>query len=202
MSTFTGTSSAIEMMVKGPGNHALMEQFLGWQCRVRQIAMRDHQGRPDDAVTPAVTLPGNTEPFGNIITVFSKWGAYSKTPELKHMVKQTHDPAQRREKALTYFSSTYFQKAREFTDTLSATFQPESVGARRLIDAGSCSLLFEAYSQQYRLQCKVVELSKTHPLYQSTWWHNLLFNPELHPDTIILGFTPDWDKSENRSLVP
>ncbi len=196
------TSSVIEMMVKSPGNHALMEQFLRWQCRVRQLAMRENQGRPDDAITPAVTLPGDSEPMGHIITVFSKWGAYSQTPELKQMYKQTYDPAQRREKALTYFSSTYYQKVREFSDTLSATFVPDSAGAAKLIEAGECGLMFEAYSQQFRLQCKVLKLSKNHPLYQSTWWHNLLFNPELHPDTIILGFEPDWDASEHRSLVP
>lgn len=196
------TSAVIEMMVKSPGNHALMQQFLRWQCRVRQLAMRNNQGRPDDAITPSVTLPGQSEPIGHIITVFSKWGAYSKTPELKHMVKQTFDPAQRRDKALTFFSSTYYQKEREFSDTLSATFLPDSKGAAQLLEAGECSLLFAAYSQEYRLSCKVVKLSKQHPLYQSTWWHNLLFNPELHPDTIILGFEPDWDASENRSLVP
>jgi len=196
------SGSAIEMMIKGPGDHVLMEQFLNWQCRVRQLSMRENFGRPDDAVTPSVTLPGQSTPMGHIITVFSKWGAHSKTPELRHMVKRTFDPAQRREKALELFSSTYFQKAREFSDTLSATFQPDSQGASQLIDAGQCTLLFEAYNQQYRLECKVIKLSTNHPLYQSTWWHNLLFNPELSPDTIILGFEPDWDKSENKSLVP
>lgn len=196
------TNAVIEMMVKSPGNHALMLEFLNWQCRVRQMAMRDNHGRPDDAVTPAVTLPGQTEPMGHIITVMSKWGANSKTPELKHMVKRTNDPAQRREKALEYFSSTYFQKAREFSDTLSATFQPDSTGAQLLIETGNCSLFFEAYAQQYQLQCKILKLSKSHPLYQSTWWHNLLFNPELHPETIILGFEPDWDASSSHSLAP
>jgi len=166
------------------------------------MAMRENHGRPDDAVTPSVTLPNEPEPMGHIITVFSKWGAHTKTPELKHMVKRTNDPAQRREKALEYFSSTYFQKPKEFSDTLSATFQPDSVGAKKLIEAGQCSLEFEAYAQRYRLQCKVQSLSANHPLYQSTWWHNLLFNPELHPDTIILGFKPDWDASEHESMVP
>jgi len=196
------TSSVVEMMVKSPGNHALMQQFLGWQCRVRQMAMRDNMGRPDDAVTPSVTLRGQSEPMGHVITVFSKWGAYSKVPELKHMVKQTNDPAQRREKALTYFSSTYYQKGREFSDTLSATFQPDSSGAAQLIKAGACILHFEAYNQEYKLDCKVIKLSKSNPLYQSTWWHNLLFNPELNPDTVILGFEPDWDKSTHRSMIP
>ncbi len=194
-------TSVVEMMINNPGNHALMEHFLRWQCRVRQIAMRENLGRPDDAITPAVTLPGGAEPIGHIITVFSKWGAYSKTPELKHMVKRTYDPAQRREKAIEYFSSSYFQKPREFSDTLSATFLPESAGAKSLLEKGSCTLTFEAYSQRYDLQCKVLSLSENHPLYQSTWWHNLLFNPELHPDTVILGFKPDWDASSHESMV-
>lgn len=194
------THSVIEMMVKSPGNHELMEQFLRWQCRVRQMAMRDNHGRPDDAITPSVHINGEPEPFGHIITVMSKWGANSKTPELKHMVKRTNDPAQRREKALEYFSSTYYQKAREFSDTLSATFKPGSAGAAQLLEAGNCSLVFEAYSQRFELICKVLQLSNSHPLYQATWWHNLLFNPELHPETIILGFEPDWDQSSGRSL--
>ncbi len=195
------TTSVIQVLGKRPGDHELMHQFLGWQCRVRQIAMRDNRGMPDDAATPAVTLPGQSEPLGHIITVFSKWGAHSQTPEMKHMVKRTHDPAQRREKALEYFSSSYYQKAKQFSDTLTATFQPGSEGAAKLINAGQCQLLFEAYSQKYILQCKVLKLSETHPLYQSTWWHNLLFNPDLHPDTIILGFEPDWNESKHESTV-
>ncbi len=196
------STSVIQVLGKQPGNHELMQQFLGWQCRVRQKTMRDNQGIPDDATTPSVSLPGSEEPMGHIITVFSKWGAYSKTPELKHMVKRTHDPAQRREKALEYFSSTYFQKAKEFSDTLTATFQPGSEGAATLLTAGECGLTFEAYAQKYVLQCKVVALSTNHPLYQATWWHNQLFNPSMHPDTIILGFEPDWNRSSQESMVP
>ena len=41
-----------------PEEMALRDSFLRWQCRVRQIAMREASGRPDDAVTPALTLPG------------------------------------------------------------------------------------------------------------------------------------------------
>ena len=53
-------------------NTALRDSFLRWQCRVRQIMMRDGRGRPGDAVMPAVTLPGDDAPMGHIITVMSK----------------------------------------------------------------------------------------------------------------------------------
>lgn len=193
-------NDVVQLLVKPPANHALMEQFLRWQCRVRQIAMRESRGKPDDAVTPELTLAGATEPLGHIITVMSKWGAHSMTPEMMHMVKRTHDPAQRREKALEFFSSSYFQNIRHFSDSLTATFPPESAGARAIEGAGECTLTFEAYQQRFVLVCAVHRLSQQHPLYQSTYWHNLLFNPGLHPQTTVLQFSPDWDRSEATSL--
>lgn len=193
-------NEAVQFLVKPPQNHELMEQFLRWQCRVRQISMRENFGRPDDAITPALTLAGEAEPLGHIITVMSKWGAHSMTPEMRHMVKRTHDPAQRRDKAIEFLSSSYFQNIRHFSDALTATFPPQSPGAKKIVDAGECSLRFEAYNQAYTLVCVVRELSQQHPLYQSTYWHNLLFNTNLHPQTIVLQFSPDWDRSSKEAM--
>ncbi|MFK7892365.1 MAG: hypothetical protein AB8B63_16225 [Granulosicoccus sp.] len=176
----------------------LMEQFLRWQCRVRQMSMRDAHGKPDDGITPALTLPGNNEPMGHIITVLSKWGGYSKTPEMRHMVKRTNDPAHRREKAVEYFSSAFYQNIHEFSDSLTATFPPHSKGARVIEQAGECTLTFSAYSQAFDLICTVSQLSENNPLYQATFWHNLLFNPNLHPQTTVLQFKPDWDRSTSQ----
>jgi len=191
------TTSVIDVFKKLPQNKELMENFLRWQCRVRQISMREAEGRPDDAISPAVTLPGQAEPMGHIITVFSKWGAHSKTPEMRQMVKATNDPAQRRDKAIRFFSEMYYQHPREFSDVLTATFVPDSAGAKALLDARECELKFAAYNQEFTLHCAVQALTEQHPLYQSTWWHNILFNPSLDPATQILAFEPDWDKSSS-----
>lgn len=173
----------------------LRDAFLRWQCRVRQIAMRDRMGRPDGAVTPALTLAGAAEPMGHVVTVLSKAPAHSKTPELMHMVRRTADPAQRRDKAVEYFSETYYQKPREFSDILTATFPPGSKGAAAIRAAGGCRLDFEAYAQRFALVCRVWRLTEAHPLHAATLWHNLLFNPALPPDTVVLGFEPDWAAS-------
>lgn len=175
--------------------HRVRESFFRWQCRVRQIAMREMQGRPDAGMTASVTLDGEKEPLGDIITLINKAPAYSKTPEFKHMFLQTNDPAQRRDKALQLLSETYYQKHREFSDMLTATFLPQSPGARTMLEAKRCRLVFEAYTQRYELACQVRQLGSGEPLYQATWWHNLLFNPNLSPDTIILGFQPKWESS-------
>jgi hypothetical protein len=193
-------SNVVHVVSQMPEQHELMERFLRWQCRVRQIAMREARGKPDNAVTPALTLAGQTEPMGHIITVLCKWGGYSKTPEMRHMVKRTNDPAQRRDKAIEYFSSTYYQNIREFSDALTATFPPASQGAQTITEAGECTLSFSAYSQRFDLFCSVSQLGEKNPLFQATYWHNLLFNPNLHPQTTVLQFKPDWDRSTAQAV--
>lgn len=169
--------------------------FLKWQCRVRQIAMRDGQGRPDDAIMPALFLPGSDEAMGHIITLLNKSPGYSVTPEMEHMARKTNDPAQRRDQAIRFLSATYYQKAAEFSDILTATFPPGSDGAATIREAGTVGLKFEAYAQVYTLSCKVWRLAEHNPLYRATMAHNRLFNPTLPEGTEVLGFEPDWDGS-------
>jgi len=173
----------------------LQKAFFKWQCRVRQVAMRDNAGRPDDAITPALILPGESEPLGHIITLINKAPMYSVTPELEHMAAKTNDPAQRRDQAMRYFSATFYQKAAEFAAILTATFPPASPGAARIREAETVRLVFDAYAQRFDLTCKVWRLAANNPFYRSTIAHNQLFNPTIHPDTEVLGFEPDWSIS-------
>lgn len=170
----------------------LRTAFLKWQCRVRQIAMRDNHGRPDDAIMPALFLPGEDAPMGHVITLLNKAPGYSVTPEMLHMAKKTNDPAQRREQAIRFLSATYYQKAAEFSDILTATFPPGSDGAARIRAAEQVRLVFDAYSQLFDLTARVWRLTEANPLHQATMAHNRLFNPALPHDTVVLGFEPDW----------
>ena len=178
-------------------DNPLRLEFLRWQCRVRQLAMRDADGRPDDAISPAVILAGESEPVGHIITVLNKSPGYSVTPELEYMSAKTNDPAQRRDQAIRFLSATYYQKASEFSDILTATFPPGSAGAARLRAADRVTLVFEAYAQRYELDCKVWKLTVRNPLRRSTVAHNRLFNPGLPGDTVVLAFEPDWNSSSS-----
>ncbi|MAZ21831.1 MAG: hypothetical protein CMN19_11885 [Roseovarius sp.] len=169
--------------------------FLRWQCRVRQMAMRDQEGRPDDAITPAVYLPGEDDAMGHIITLLNKSPGYSVTAELDYMAAKTNDPAQRRDQALQFLAAGYYQNAVEFSDILTATFPPGSEGAKTLHEAGHVTLVFEAFNQRFDLKCKVWRLAAHNPLHAATIAHNRLFNPALPPGTEVLGFEPDWDAS-------
>ena len=175
--------------------HPLREAFLRWQCRVRQMMMREQMGRPGDAIMPAVTLAGDAEPMGHVITVLSKLPAHSQVPEMRHIVSRTNDPAKIRSDAIRFLSAAYYQKAAEFWDVLTATFPPDSDGARRIRRAKRCTLTFTAFSQRWDLTCRVWTLTQKNPLWQATYWHNALFNPSLPRETVILGFEPDWGAS-------
>ena len=171
------------------------DAFLGWQCRCRQMMMRENGGKPTDAVMPEVTLTGQDQPLGHIITVMSKSPAYSVTPELTHMAKKTNESAKWREEGLKFFSATYYQKAHEFSDVLTSTFPPGSLGAAKMRAAGRATLVFEAYNERWDLICQIHKLSRRNPLYLATMAHNRLFNPTIAPDTEVLGFEPDWTQS-------
>lgn len=175
--------------------HPLRDAFLRWQCRVRQMMMRQEQGRPGAGIMPELTPAGAAKPMGHVITVLSKLPAHSVTPEMRHMAARTRDPAQMREDALKFFSAGHYQRAAEFSDILTATFPPASVGAQVIRRADRCTLSFDAFAQRYELDCKVWKLASRNPLWRATYWHNALFNPSLPLDTVILGFEPDWDAS-------
>lgn len=194
-------SSIAAVLGKGFSNSPLKEAFLKWQCRVRQMSMRDLEGRPDDSIMPEVILAGETESMGAIITILNKAPSYSLTAEMKHMAAKTFDPAQRREAALKFFSAVYYQKHHEFSDILTATFPPKSPGAAKIRAADRCTLVFEAYNQRFDLDCKVWKLAPRNPLYQATFAHNRLFNPALTPESEILGFEPNWDASTSEPPI-
>lgn len=188
-------SPAARILGASMSEHPLRMGFLRWQCRCRQMAMRERDGRPDDAITPSLTLAGEARPLGHIITVLNKAPRHSVTAELSHMRARTNDPAQRREQAIRFLSAGYYQKPAEFSDILTATFPPGSPGAAAIRAAGEVTLRFDAYSQEFRLVCRVWKLAAQNPLCRSTLAHNALFNPTLHPETEVLGFEPDWERS-------
>ena len=182
-------------------NEKLRDHFLGWQCRIRQIATRRHDGRPTSGMVPLAFAPEDDTPVARIVTVLCKRPEHSVTMELRHMARRTHDPAERRESALRFLAERYYQSAREFSDILTASFPPDSATAATLLEHRECRLVFEQFSQRFDLRCTVRRLSPNNPLREATFWHNLLFNPGLTAEGAILGFEPDWPESESDPRV-
>ena len=177
-------------------NEQLRDRFLVWQCRIRQISMRSHDGRPTGGMTPLVSATDKNAPVGRTVTVLCKRPEHSVTMELRHLARRTHDPAERRENALKFLAERYYQSPREFSDVLTASFPPGSDTAATLLEHRECRLAFEQFSQRFNVRCTARRLSRNNSLREATFWHNLLFNPGLSADCIILGFEPDWARSE------
>ena len=83
------------------------EKFVKFQCRARQMIMRDNFGKPDESIMPNLYLDKQKEPICKIITLIHKLPEFSLLSELKHITKKTNDPSQRREQAIRSVSYTH-----------------------------------------------------------------------------------------------
>jgi len=173
---------------------ALMHHFVGWQCRLRQLAAREGDGRPSEGMRPELDVGGRR--LGRITVVLNRLPEHSLLPELRFTVQRTREPLERWEAAMRLFQGSYFQVPRQFTDELTATFAAAAPAAEAALAEGGCVLRFAQFGQRYALPCAVRRLSREDPLLEATWWHNALFNPRLPPDLQILAFQPDWGTAE------
>ena len=170
----------------------LRRQFLGWQCRLRQIAMREDGGRPSEGMRPKVLSPdGRTLSEGTVVLLVRTDPAES-SDFFEFQVRKNHDPNEVYQKGLTFLQSTHYHRANRFSDEMTALFLPESRLAALLAELGACRLDFRQFGQSYRLPCAVRAMAPREAAYRNTLWHNRLFNTRLSDDVRILGFKPDW----------
>lgn len=171
---------------------ALRDDFLGWQCRIRQLSMRQGGGRPTPGMRPRVLTPQGEALSSCIVVLIVEREPADSTALFRHQYLKTNDPIERYDKMLEILAGSYFQQPAKFADVLTASFGQESSVAERLLNHGRCILAFEQYAQAYRLPCGVAELATADDLYQATYWHNRMFNPNIPPGLRVLAFTPDW----------
>jgi hypothetical protein len=171
---------------------ALRAEFIGWQCRLRQLAARQDGGRPSSGMRPRVTTVAGDELAAAVTVLISETEPDNTTQQFRYLVQKTQDPNERYDKVLEFLQGGYFQEPVRFSDVLTALFAQGSELAAGLHGDGRCVLQFEQYSQAYRIPCAVARLAPAHPRYEATYWHNRLFNEHLPPGAEVLAFTPDW----------
>ena len=171
------------------------EEFLTWQCRIRQIAMRDDGGQPTKGMQPSVWLAGGNRLIDAMNILLIPGETKESTAFFKFQVKKSNDPKDVMEKGLQFLQSTFYHDAPTFNDEMTALFSPYSDSAVMLLESEQCLLVFEQFNQTFKLVCTVRELSSEEASWQATYWHNLMFNPAVPGDARIVGFTPFWEKS-------
>ncbi len=165
--------------------------FLGWQCRLRQHAVRRSDGRPSQGMCPRALLDDG-QILGPIVTVLVRTDPAHAIAQFRHVVRKTHDPLERYEAAVRILQTTYYQHPKDFSDQLTALFAPDSPAAASLLQARHCTLDFHQGNQRFTVPCSGRALEAESPFYQATYWHNAMFNPKLSGAATVLQFVPDW----------
>lgn len=170
----------------------IRDQFLGWQCRIRQIALRQEGGRPSPGMRPRVTTTLGRELSSALTVLIVPKAPAESTAFFRFQVQKSRDPREIYEKGLAYLQADHFQQPRDFSDTMTALLPAGSTLAATLLNEATCILEFEQFRQSYSLPCAVFDLSGGDPAREATIWHNRLFNPALPDDVHVLAFRPDW----------
>ena len=179
-----------------PSAEALRRHFLAWQCRIRQIAMRQGGGRPSPGMRPRLLDRYGRELAPALTVLLTPKEPAESTAFFRFQVLKSPDPRETYERALTFLQADYFQQPADFSDRLVAVLPDASPLASKLVAEAACILAFDQFSQTYRLTCKVSELAPRDAAREAAIWHNRLFNPTL-PDTVhVIGFQPDWALAE------
>lgn len=180
----------------GPGVFAtrkeVRQQFLGWQCRIRQDAMRRHEGKPSSGMRPGVLLPDGSEVIEALTVMLVPRDPEDITKQFQFTVRKSPDPRKVFEDALKFMQADYYQQPKTFTDRMTAVLAGEAAAAEQLVAAGECTLVFEQYGQVWKFACRVKKLKPTSKAFRHTLWHNRQFNTQLPDDVTILAFRPKW----------
>ena len=181
-----------------PAAEALRDHFLGWQCRIRQIAMRQDGGRPSAGMRPRVLSTTGREIVPALTVLIVPKAPEESTALFRFQVQKTQDLRDIYERGLALLQADHFQTPRDFSDRLTAALPAESRVAAALLADSKCILEFEQFRQFYRLPAAVLKLAPGDPAREATLWHNRLFNPALPDDTVVLAFRPNWASAEAR----
>ena len=125
----------------GKCRQTLRDGFLAWQCRIRQIAMRQDGGRPSPGMRPRVRDASGRELSPLTVLILPRDPAES-TAFFRFQVTKTADPRDVYQRALTYLQADYFQQPGDFGDVLTAV----------LPAVGSCGKTHSRWEMRARLR--------------------------------------------------
>ena len=105
-------------MAKRPSDRAIGAHFLEWQCRIRQVAMREEGGRPSPGMQPRVLDGAGLEMAPALTVLMIPKEPEESTAFFRYQVMKTPDPRAVYERALTFLQADYFQDPDAFSDRL------------------------------------------------------------------------------------
>ena len=173
----------------------IQNYFIGWQCRVREFALRNEEGRPNGGMRPQIELKNGEVVFPAATLLIIPDHPDQTIRQFRFMALKTHDPKERYTKALQLLAAKFYQNAEDFSGAMSGIFSRFSEEVKALEKDQSCIIEFDYQQQAFKIPCHVIESPKNESVHEFTYWHNYLFNPNLSPEVTVLHFKPDWSQS-------
>jgi len=173
----------------------IQNYFIGWQCRVRELALRNEEGRPNGGMRPQIALKNGEVVFFAATLLIIPDHPDQTIRQFRFMALKTQDPKERYTKAMQLLAAKFFQNAEDFSGAMSGIFPRSSEGVEELVKRQYCVMTFDYQQQAFKIPCQVCESPKNESVYEFTYWHNYLFNPNLSPEVSVLHFKPDWSEA-------
>ena len=163
--------------------------FVIWQCSLRQRNFREFSGKPSEGtIAKILNTKSNTE-ICNIRSVLIEKNCLNTAKMFEFMIKQTHEPEIRFDKAVKFLSSEYYNNSENFEGSFTATFDKHSDIYKKLIKIKKSNVQFFEKETGFRFPVTIRKLKKNDPKWQYTFWHNFIFNPSLNENIEILYFS-------------
>ena len=173
----------------------IQNYFIGWQCRVRELALRSEEGRPNGGMRPKIALKNGKVVFPAATLLIIPEHPDQIIRQFRFMALKTQDPKERYTKALQLLAARFYQKTEDFSGAMAGIFSRFSEEVMALEKDDYCTMEFDYQQQAFKIPCNVSESPKNDQVYEFTYWHNYLFNPNLSPEVKVLHFTPDWSET-------
>ena len=173
----------------------IQNYFIGWQCRVRELALRSEEGRPNGGMRPKIALKNGKVVFPAATLLIIPEHPDQIIRQFRFMALKTQDPKERYTKALQLLAARFYQKTEDFSGAMAGIFSRFSEEVMALEKDDYCIMEFDYQQQAFKIPCNVSESPKNDQVYEFTYWHNYLFNPNLSPEVKVLHFKPDWSET-------
>lgn len=179
----------------------LRNYFVAWQCRIRQIAVRDYEGQPLPGLRPQVSLRSGELLLPAMTVLLIPENNVASSAYFRFQLQKTSDPAAIREAGIKYMAGGFYQEPELFSDEVTAVFGAGSELAGRMLRNKQVILDFEQFSQSFRMFCKVRQVPSRDEAHEASLLQARIFNPQIGNDADVLAFKPTW-KSAAASPMP
>ena len=164
--------------------------FVIWQCSIRQRNFRMFSGKPSEGTTANLSdIRLNKELF-NIRSVLIEKNCLNTAKMFEFMIKQTNEPELRFDKIVKFLSSEYYNTPTNFDGSFTATFDKKSEIYKKILNNKKLIAQFFERETGFYFPVKVSKLKKNDAKWKYTFWHNFFFNPYLNEDIEIIYFAP------------